>query len=206
MRALDRWPLRAPRGWTRAAIATASLLLAAGGSAPGGYFRLTLVGALALLALAGLVALHAAAATLAGLRSGRLAEVARQPGWWKTALTVVAGTAFAASPLPPWTVFLLERPRLEAAVAAPAPGGEVAFLLLPGPGRLSAEACDRLAGTPPFDGHPEWSAGATAVLVPGTGFLFSTGCYFRLPALPREHCPSFLEPLGGGWFAGRFEP
>jgi hypothetical protein len=31
------------------------------------------------------------------------------------------------------------------------------------------------------------------------------GCYVHLPNLPPGEHPGFLEPLGGGWFAARYE-
>lgn len=217
--ALARALMRAPGLPMLACGLAASAAWAWGRSVPTGYFGWELTAAAALVLLAGTYLLRMLAAGLASNRNGRLADCARQRGWWAVPVACIAAVAVALSPLPVHAGFRMRRGELDA-LAALWTAGDLDGLRArsnvvgaSGGLRVMFEADGRPAA--PIDlGHgmlrPLVRDGAEAdwrgfaVVVPGTGFLFKTGGYVYLPDLPADSLPATaaLSPLGGGWWQG----
>ena len=198
--------LRAP-GLKHAAVFMVGVALVAVGSvAPGGYWGVELAGIGFLIGAWLAWLFRAAVAAVAALRVGRFKDTFRQRGWW---VTVAMGTVLvlvAASPLPMYAVFRIERSRLDAVAAAwtaaPDQRPTVDFLLLPGTSTVDVsfvEGRTDVSAVAPAG----WSDGGFGLAIPGTGFIFDTGVYYYLPNLPPGSAPvRALQHLGGPWFAG----
>jgi len=197
----------------------AAAALAWGRSVPTGYFGWELTAAAVLVLLAGAYLLRLLAAGFLANRNGRLADCARQRGWWAVPTACIAGVALALSPLPVHAGFWMRRGELDA-LAALWEAGDLDGLRA----RSNAVSAGRgLRVMFDEDGRPEEGGdgghgmfaplvreGAEglwrgfAVEVPRTGCLFETGGYIFLPDLPEDDVPATagFSPLGGGWWQG----
>jgi hypothetical protein len=198
--------LRAP-GLKHAFVFMACVALVATGSvAPGGYWGVELAGIGFLIGAWLAWLFRAAVAAVAALRVGRFKDTFRQRGWWVTATSGTILVLAAASPLPMYAVFRLERGRLDAVAAAwtaaPDQRPTVDFLLLPGTSTVDVslvEGRTDVSAVAPAG----WRDGGFGLAIPRTGFIFETGVYYYLPNLPPGSAPvRALQHLGGPWFAG----
>lgn len=197
----------------------AAAALAWGRSVPTGYFGWELTAAAVLVLLAGAYLLRLLAAGFLANRNGRLADCARQRGWWAVPAACIAGVALALSPLPVHAGFWTRRGELDALAALWA-AGDLDGLRARSNAVSAGRGLRVMFGE---DGRPEEPIGlghgmfaplvregaeglwrGFAVEVPRTGFLFETGGYVYLPDLPEDEVPATagFSPLGGGWWQG----
>lgn len=182
-------------------------LVAIGNAAPGGYWKLELPGVWFLIIAWLAWLLRAALAAVASLRVGGFKDTFRQRGWWVTAAAGTVLVLIAASPLPMYAVFRIERARLDAVAAAwtaaPDQRPTVELVLLPGTSTVDVSLVDGLAVQLPTTAPTGWRDGGFGLAIPATGFIFETGVYYYLPNLPPGSAPvRALRHLGGPWFAG----